>query len=109
MPFWLTFNTEPSAVCLERYLNEAEPHDEILMMLFAHGTQSIGLVPIERWRSLLARARRRGRFVGVDERSYPGDFATFARYHAALPEVPEALEPEPLGWSEFEAFIEQQR
>jgi hypothetical protein len=95
VPFWLTFNTEPSAACLERYLREAEPYDEIAMMLFAHGAESIGLAPIERWRSLLGQARRRGHLLGVDEASYPGDFATFARYHAALPEVPEPLEPSP--------------
>jgi hypothetical protein len=60
VPFWLTFNTEPSAAWLERYLDRAEPYDEIAMMLFAHGAQSIGLAPIERWRRLLARARRHG-------------------------------------------------
>ena len=109
VPFWLTFNTEPSAACLERYLDRPEPYDEILMMLFAHGAQSIGLAPIERWRSLLARARRRGTFLGVDEDDYPGDFATFARYHAALPEVPEPFEPEPLSWSELEEFIGRER
>ncbi len=109
VPFWLTFNTEPSAACLERYLNHAEPYDEILMMLFAHGTQSIGLAAIDRWRSLLARARRRGAFLGVDENSYPRDFATFARYHAALPQIREPLEPEPLGWSELEEFIQRNR
>ncbi len=107
VPFWLTFNTEPSAACLERYLDEAEPYDEILMMLFAHGTDSIGLASIERWRGLLARARGRGRFLGVDERSYPRDFATFARYHAALPEVRDPVNLEPLGWSELEDFIER--
>jgi len=26
VPFWLTFNTEPSAACLERYLDQAEPY-----------------------------------------------------------------------------------
>ena len=105
VPFWLTFNTEPSAACLERYLDVADPYDEILMMLFAHGTDSIGLASIERWRGLLARARGSGRFLGVDERSYPRDFATFARYHAALPKVPDPLDPEPVGWSELKDFM----
>ena len=109
VPFWLTFNTEPSAACLERYLDQADPYDEIAMMLFAHGTDSIGLASIERWRALLARARRRGTFLGVHERSYPRDFATFARYHAALPKVSEPLELEPLSWSELEEFIERNR
>jgi hypothetical protein len=107
VPFWLTFNTEPSAAWLERYLDRAESYDEIAMMLFAHGAQSIGLAPIERWRRLLARARGHGYFLGVDEADYPGDFATFARYHRALPEVPAPLEPEPMDWTEFEAFMDQ--
>jgi hypothetical protein len=109
VPFWLTFNTEPSAACLERYLDQAEPYDEILMMLFAHGTDSIGLASIERWRSLINRARGRGIFLGVDERSYPRDFATFARYHSALPEPSEPLELEPLAWPELEDFIQRNR
>ena len=64
---------------LERYLDACEPYDEIRLMLFAHGVDSIGLAPIGRWRGLLARARAHGRFVGVDEKAYPADFATFAR------------------------------
>ena len=83
-------------------MDRAAAYDEILMMLFAQGAESIGLAPIERWRSLLARARRQGRFLGVDEDDYPADFATFARYHQALPELPD---PHPLSWSELEDFI----
>jgi hypothetical protein len=106
-PFLVTFNTEPSAAWLERYLDDAGPYDEIAMMLFAHGADSIGLAPIERWRGILNRARHRGMFLGVDERDYPRDFATFARYHAALPKLPEGQpSPEPLSWPELEAFLE---
>jgi hypothetical protein len=50
------------------------------LMLFSHGVESIGLVPIEDWRALLRRAQRLCAFVGVDERSYPRDFAVFVRY-----------------------------
>lgn len=32
----------------------------------------------------LARARQGGRFVGVDERAYPADYAVLARYNPAL-------------------------
>jgi hypothetical protein len=46
-------------------------------------------------------------FLGVDEADYPGDFATFARYHAAPPEVPAPLEPEPLSRTELERFMAQ--
>ncbi|HEX3210329.1 MAG TPA: hypothetical protein VHQ91_13160 [Geminicoccaceae bacterium] len=55
----------------------------------------------------IARARRHEYFLGVDEADCPGDFATFACYHAALPELPAPLEPEPLSWTELEAFMDQ--
>ena len=71
VPFWMKFNTEVSAAALESYLDQVEPYDEIHLMLFGHGVNSIGLTPIERWRTLLARAKQRGSFVGVDERAYP--------------------------------------
>jgi hypothetical protein len=77
-------------------------------MLFAHGVRSIGLAPIERWRSLLAHARQHGRFVGVDEKAYPADFAVFARYHTALREIPGRHPlPAPLSWRQVEDFLDQ--
>ena len=84
VPFWMVFNKLPSAESLETYLDEREPFDEIYMMLFSHGVESIGLTPIERWRRLLGRARERGAFVGVDEQAYPRDFAVFVRYYFDL-------------------------
>ena len=44
------------------------------MMLFSHGVESVGLVPIEHWRRILLRARKEGAFLGVDERAYPPRF-----------------------------------
>jgi hypothetical protein len=106
VPFWMTFNTEMSAAALEGYLDATEPYDEIHLMLFAHGVDSIGLAPIERWRGLLARARERGRFVGVDEKAYPADFATYARYHPALRALPgRSPLPSPLTWDQLETFL----
>jgi hypothetical protein len=70
--------------------------------------RSIGFAPIERWRGLLARARQHGRFVGVDEKAYPADFAVFARYHTALREIPGRHPlPPPLSWGEVEDFLGQ--
>jgi len=108
VPFWMKFDTEVSAAALERYLDACEPYDEIRLMLFAHGVDSIGLAPIERWRGLLARARAHGRFVGVDEKAYPADFATFARYHSALRALRGRFPlPPPLGCNQLETFLAQ--
>jgi hypothetical protein len=81
VPFWMVFNTEGSFQALEGYLGRTPAFDEVLITLFSHGVDSIGLVPIRQWRSLFSRARQRGDFIGVDEASYPRDFAVFVRYH----------------------------
>jgi hypothetical protein len=77
----MVFNTEGSFQALEEYLGRAPAFDELLITLFSHGVDSIGLVPIRQWRSLFPRARKRGDFIGVDEASFPRDFAVFVRYH----------------------------
>jgi hypothetical protein len=108
VPFWMTFTTEPSAAWLERYLEGAEPYNDIRLMLFAHGTDSVGIASIARWRQLLERARRQGRFVGVDEDKYPRDFATFARYHSKLKQIADRYPiPEPLTVSQLNTFLTQ--
>lgn len=83
VPFWMVFNTLPSAASLENYLRNSAAFEEIYLMLFSHGVDSIGLCPIERWRALLALARR-GDLIGVDENAYPRDFAVFVRYYFDL-------------------------
>lgn len=107
VPFWMVFNTEPSAEAIERYLGGVASYDEIFMMLFSHGVESVGLVPIDHWRSVLYRARRRGDFLGVDERAYPRDFATFANYHADIPRKVAARYPlpGPLTLAQLDAFL----
>jgi len=108
LPFWLLFGVEPSADALHRFLDEEGPFDAIDLMLFSHGTESIGLANIARWRALLARARREGRFVGVDTRRYPRDFATFARFGRALASRgPQAPPPARLAPSRFEALLRE--
>ena len=81
VPFWMVFNTEGSFQALDRYLGQVLPFDELLITLFSHGVDSIGLVPISKWRSLFPRARKRGDFIGVDEAAFPRDFGVFVRYH----------------------------
>lgn len=106
VPFWAKFNVQSSVEALEGYLDHAEPYDEINLMLFSHGVSSYGLASIERWRSVLARARRRGGLLGVDPKAYPADFATFARYHPALRRIPSRCPmPEALTLGQLAQFV----
>lgn len=108
VPFWMKFNMEPSAEALERYLETVDPFDEVNVTLFSHGVECVGWVPIERWRKAIARGRRGGRFLGVDEHEYPRDFAAIARYHDALERLPAHYPiPGPLGLGRFLDFLER--
>jgi hypothetical protein len=106
IPWWAKFGVQPSAERLERYIEDAGPFDEIGVMLFSHGIRGAGFAPIERWRVILARARRRGFFIGVDEARYPRDFATFKRYHEEMRRIrPRIPVPDRLGLDELDAFL----
>ena len=72
VPFSLVFNTEPSLAAIHRYLDAADPFDEIRLTLFSHGVESVGLPTVGQWRSALDRATKVGSFLGVDERAFPG-------------------------------------
>ncbi len=110
VPFWSKFAMEPPFASLERYLDTTDAYDEIRMMLFSHGVDCVGLVPVESWRSILGRARKRGAFVGVDERKFPRDFATFVRYYTDVKKIPARYPlPGPLALGRFDAFLEQAR
>jgi hypothetical protein len=105
VPFWALFNTQPAADALDAWLDGTTPFDRLGLMLFAHGIRSIGLAPIERWKAILGRAREEGRLLGVSEKAYPGDFATFARYEAALASfLPPRPPLAPLTLGELAAF-----
>ncbi|MER5387586.1 hypothetical protein [Saccharopolyspora sp. NPDC002686] len=86
VPFWMAFNTEGSHRALRDYL-DTRTFDEIRLMLFSHGTESIGLMGIEGWQELVARAQQRGTLLGVDRRAFPRDFAGLVRAHRELSEV----------------------
>jgi hypothetical protein len=106
VPFWAVFGTEPAARALEDYLAKTPSFDRLGLMLFAHGIRSVGFAPIERWRAILGRARREGRFLGVNEAAYPGDFATFARYETALEAfLPRRPPLPPLTLGELVAYV----
>ena len=108
-PFWMVFDAEPSAYALQWYLDGVDPYDEMYMTLFSHGVESIGLVPIRSWQSILQRARRRGEFLGVDERAYPRDFAALVNYHADIPRKIAARYPlpGPLSLSQLDTFLQE--
>lgn len=109
VPFWLVFCVEQSAANLRDFLDREPQFDEIGLMLFSHGTEGVGVVNIEEWRRLLARARRRGYFLGVDEGRYPRDFATFIRFHRALARLSLPLPlPLPLKIERFETLVREQ-
>jgi hypothetical protein len=109
VPFWLVFNKQPSAQALESYLDARDPFDEIYMMLFSHGVESIGLTPVEHWRRILRRARKEGAFIGVDEGAYPRDFAVFVRYHFDLKRKVHSRYPmpPPLTLNQLDDFLAQ--
>lgn len=95
IPFWMVFNKQPSAEALEAYLKERAPYNELSMMLFSHGVDSIGLVPIDRWRQLMQRWSTTSTFVGVDPEAYPRDFAVFVRYYFDIRQKIHARYPVP--------------
>jgi hypothetical protein len=105
VPYWSKFPVEPSAAALAQYLDTTPPYEEILLTLFSHGTDGVGVAPIERWRALLDRATRGGRLLGVDPGAYPRDFASFGRFHRQLSRLPRSPAPAPLTVDELDAFL----
>ena len=104
----MTFNKEPSAELLQRYVDWAQPpFEEIFLMLFSHGVDSVGLVPIEHWQAIIERARKRSGLIGVDAERYPRDFAIFLRYQRDLRRTIPARYPMPgpLSLEQFDDFL----
>jgi hypothetical protein len=104
VPYWMTFNTDAAAAGLDRYLDEAEPYDDIDLTLVSNGLRTVGLAPIDRWEALLARAKRHGRFAGVDTGRFPSDLSVFARYQDTLRSAVTFPMPEPLTLADVDAF-----
>lgn len=111
VPFWMTFNMQPSAQLLEEYLDRTAPFDQINMMLFSHGVESVGLATIDRWQSILGRARKEGRFIGVDPRKFPRDFGVFHRYYTDLKRkiTDRYPMPSPLTVDQLDQYLAQQQ
>jgi hypothetical protein len=107
-PFWMVFNKEPSLAAVERYLENTTPFDDIALTLFSHGVDSVGLPSIERWAAVPARARRDGRFVGVDTSAFPRDFAVFLRFHRDVAALAARWPmPAPLTLAQLDTFVAQ--
>jgi hypothetical protein len=107
VPFWMVFNKEPSLAAVEGYLDGTEPFDDIALTLFSHGVDSVGLPSIDRWAAIPSRARREGRFAGVDRAAFPRDFAVFLRFHRDVAAVSERCPmPAPLTLAQLDAFLE---
>lgn len=105
-PFWMKFNMEPSAEWLEQYLDGGTGWDDLYLMLFSHGVECVGLPPLERWRRILARAEKTGRFIGVDEALYPKHFGTYASYAKELERIPARYGmPGPLTEAQLASFL----
>ena len=87
VPYWTVFGTRTFRADLDMYLDGTEPYDEIRILLFNHGTESIGLSSAEDWRHTAARARKIGVLTGVDAAAYPRDFAGLVRSHRELAKI----------------------
>ncbi|MEP0914413.1 hypothetical protein NDI45_26270 [Leptolyngbya sp. GB1-A1] len=108
VPYWTVFNDQRSANELDRYLDSTEPYDEIYMNLFSNGIRGLGQAPIERWRSILDRAKQQGQFVGVDEDTYPADLASFPRHYTELKKLNGNYAiPKPLTLEQLDRFLAQ--
>lgn len=108
VPYWSTFNAGPSHRRLLDYLQQAEPFDDMHVMIFPHGTESVGLPSLEDWRAVLRQARRRGSFLGLDEAAYPFHFSALARYHMDIGSIGARFPlPPALGIESFERFLRE--
>lgn len=109
-PYWCKFSTLPSVERLGRYLEDSGPWEELMVMLFPHGTEGAGFADTGRWRELMQRAGA-GRFLGVDETAFPRDFAGLRNYHRALVEVGDRfpLPDRPLTLDTVRAFLADRR
>jgi hypothetical protein len=109
VPFWMKFNMEPSLDGIKNYLHQAEMYDQIFMILFPHGVESVGLPTIPQWREVFQYARCRGEFIGMVEADFPRNFVTLIRYYTDLKRVISARYPVPgtLSLQQLDKFIQQ--
>jgi hypothetical protein len=109
VPYWSVFPVDPSTDQLQEYLDQIEtPYEEMYLNLFSNGIQSIGQASIERWYELLRYARLHGTTLGVDETSYPHDYASAVRYYTALKKLDREIPLlTPLSLEQLDTFLDQ--
>jgi len=110
VPFWIVFNTEPSAASIEDYLDRTPLFDYIHLMVLSHGIRGPGVTPIDKWRSILHRAHKTGSFIGLKETKYPEDIAMFIRYNREVKKLPTRYPmPAPMKLDRFNVFLKEAR
>jgi hypothetical protein len=109
VPFWMKYNMEPAAKSLEEYLNDHDNYDELYLMLYPAGKEGIGMAAAEHWESILAKAKKRGKFLGADAERMPGDFDSFIRNNTDFKNSIKSRYPipGPLGIRKFSEFAEK--
>jgi hypothetical protein len=107
VPFWCRFNMQPDYQELKRYLDFAEPYDEIFINLFSQGLWSPGVVSVSQWRQLaISHARVDADAIGVDQDSYPIDTGSTLRFQPAFAALPARHPlPAPLDIAELDRVL----
>lgn len=60
---------------------------DMFVMLFSNGANSVGTVNIADWKKLMQRVGSNSAFVGVEEKKFPQDFASFVRYSEDIKKI----------------------
>lgn len=102
VPYWALFGTEPARNRLAGYLSGTEPYGDILLTVFPHGVDSIGLAGVDDWRELIGND---GTFLGVDPGRYPRHFRALSGFHRELARLPRRGIGPPLTWPQVEHFL----
>lgn len=108
IPLWMKFNKEESANLLKEYITSSKGFEEIYLMLFSHGTESVGLVPIAKWEQIISQKSVKWDFLGVNKEAYSMDFGGFVNYNKDFQEKIKARYPlASLGITVFEKFAKE--
>ncbi len=109
IPFWLPFNTGRSLELLNKYLKKSSWFDEIYLMIMSNAIKGIGCVSVKKWKAVLNKARKKGSFIGVDEKKFPFDLGSFIKYHRDLQKKITARHfiPRQMPLEEFFSFFSQ--